>query len=1463
MNWLRQLSSRINQSLGARRAMAHRALRDRKAPMRLEALEPRVLLSADPTASITNGVLTATFTGDDDVVDIRLASTAASGNGGVVVNLHYNGADHTFGDATNGITSVLLDTGAGNDTIRLVDPLQVPLTLAGGAGDDMLQGADESTQWLLDAVGGGSSSSLAGFGGFEHLVGGSESDLFTLAGGSLASIDGGAGSDTLLAADDSANTTLWRITGADAGSVGTQAFLHIENLTGGVGADTFEIASPGSVSGLVDGGRDDEGATDTLDYSARGAAVQVDLHAETATAVAAFTGIDALVGSAFADTLHGPGDGGVRIGWEISGADAGTVEGVAFARFENLAGRDAASNDVFTFLAGSSLGGSIAGGSGGADGFAVQSGSGYTVFNPAGADASGTTTLNGVTVRYAGIDHLSLVGGDGVNTVVNGTSGADRITIKDGPGARTSIVFEGTQIYDAATGTTVGSIDVDTPLQSLTIQGGTGADTITVQSLDPGFAADLLIFGNKDGAPELAGDLARDTIVFAGTIRPGVLKAFAETIRVDPGVVLDVGDDYMEFRARRFGTAELENLSPVFVSDKSVSIDVGAGARLLGGGVYLIAQAEDRSFADIVGVDGLTKTFVLDPAIDKVTDLAATLSMLPVKVLVKEASAKVTIGQGVKIDSADTVGIYATAGADASGKVVSKLFSVGVAQAKSTATITVADDVDIRGLGAVNLTSDASATASMSTATAREMGAVGGSNKTQLALSLALSNADVTSKTTVAERARIRAGTTLNVRALGGHESAAEAESGLFANGLAGLALALQFSKEDVVAEVDGTMQADMTHPDGAVVKLEFDPNEIIDYGLDTIDAGGNWVVVTEDTVTYQPRRGTLINTADGGLTPGQDYYIIHLVDDADTPDIDEGGRVRLATTEQKAIDGGKWEEAHPHSVRDGQRNPYAIDLTPGGGGLNTQSFAQGDVDASANTITVHPGIGPFELGQSVVYRESWLPSTVFVSDGGTHLVDKDGHLVDATGAASATPVAYVPVIAGLTHNTVYWTLSNPNQFGLQGDNRLSDEQVLKLGKLENEVRGGLTIDIGAPTGPHAGAGFTLSAVQVLDSNFATFGVLTGINATDSASATAGLESADNADATFLPSGADFGSLLLGDAFGELYGKYSEYRDRYKSQIHDHGDGGESASISVAGALAFSYTDHKAYTHIGGTADLNSADDMELRSELTQKLQLSAESDNEPQDNSDSSFQPGASADTTISVAAIVGIENNSARAIIDSGAELDAMRALRLISAVTYPYLTRPDEYIPLSGSELVGQLKNDGYDSVNDYLDGTLGLKSKLFNTWARSTAKADNLAIGGSVNVLVFNNVAESIVHSDVSINRDPFYRPLNEDPADNALEPGYDFELNHGHSANANNVDEHVVSIEATNYMQFLDVTGVFDFKLPSGTVTPGSLDFDPKLDLDVTGGSGKRGGVGGAIYISVLDNTTHAIVEDGV
>ena len=85
----------------------------------LEALEQRLLLSADPVTSINAQFeQTVTFAGEDDAVTVGLVSTVASANGGVIVDLTYldtNGDPKTlqFGDATEGITSLVIDTAGG------------------------------------------------------------------------------------------------------------------------------------------------------------------------------------------------------------------------------------------------------------------------------------------------------------------------------------------------------------------------------------------------------------------------------------------------------------------------------------------------------------------------------------------------------------------------------------------------------------------------------------------------------------------------------------------------------------------------------------------------------------------------------------------------------------------------------------------------------------------------------------------------------------------------------------------------------------------------------------------------------------------------------------------------------------------------------------------------------------------------------------------------------------------------------------------------------------------------------------------------------------------------------------------------------------------------------------------------------------------------------------------------------
>ena len=72
-----------------------------------------------------------------------------------------------------------------------------------------------------------------------------------------------------------------------------------------------------------------------------------------------------------------------------------------------------------------------------------------------------------------------------------------------------------------------------------------------------------------------------------------------------------------------------------------------------------------------------------------VIDIEA-LATLPIKVLVKGADAKVTIGEGAELRVDNVIGIYATAASDASSQAKSQLISIGYSQAKASASVSSA-----------------------------------------------------------------------------------------------------------------------------------------------------------------------------------------------------------------------------------------------------------------------------------------------------------------------------------------------------------------------------------------------------------------------------------------------------------------------------------------------------------------------------------------------------------------------------------------------------------------------------------------------------------------------------------------------------------------------------------------------------------------------------------------------------
>ena len=196
-----------------------------------------------------------------------------------------------------------------------------------------------------------------------------------------------------------------RVVTSYAGSLIATSFSSIEKLVGGSANDRFRIETGGSVSS-VDGGPVDAAApsADTLDFSTLAAGVSVNLQTKSSPGVAAFSGIEELVGTTHPDTLIGPLATLDQTLWTITGPDAGSVGATGFVSFENLTGQDSTA-DAFVFAAGGRITGVIAGGSGAGvvDGFAVPDASGLRAYQP--GSTSGSISLNGSpTITFTGMD---------------------------------------------------------------------------------------------------------------------------------------------------------------------------------------------------------------------------------------------------------------------------------------------------------------------------------------------------------------------------------------------------------------------------------------------------------------------------------------------------------------------------------------------------------------------------------------------------------------------------------------------------------------------------------------------------------------------------------------------------------------------------------------------------------------------------------------------------------------------------------------------------------------------------------------------------------------------------------------------------------------------------------------------------------------------------------------------------
>ncbi len=213
------------------------------------------------------------------------------------------------------------------------------------SGEDILAGIENviGTDFDDRLIGDDNANHLEGRGGNDTISGLGGSDI--LNGGSGHNVlSGGSGNDTYLFTEDWEQAEIVETAGDGSdtldfsaldfdlafelfpasGTVTADGRLVFwngqapETLLGGTGNDTFSFKDGASLGTVINGG----GGENTLDYSAYGSAIEVNLQTFSATGLKDLSNIQILIGSAFSDTLIGPETDTV---FSLTGQNSGTV----------------------------------------------------------------------------------------------------------------------------------------------------------------------------------------------------------------------------------------------------------------------------------------------------------------------------------------------------------------------------------------------------------------------------------------------------------------------------------------------------------------------------------------------------------------------------------------------------------------------------------------------------------------------------------------------------------------------------------------------------------------------------------------------------------------------------------------------------------------------------------------------------------------------------------------------------------------------------------------------------------------------------------------------------------------------------------------------------------------------------------------------------------------------------------
>ncbi|MCT4609255.1 MAG: LEPR-XLL domain-containing protein, partial [Pelagimonas sp.] len=302
--------------------------------------------------------------------------------------------------------------------------------------------------------------------------------------------------------------------------------------------------------------------------------------------------------------------------------------------------------------------------------------------------------------------------------------------------------------------------------------------------------------------------------------------------------------------------------------------------------------------------------------------------------------------------------------------------------------------------------------------------------------------------------------------------------------------------------------------------------------------------------------------------------------------------------------------------------------------------------------------------------------------------------------------------------------------------------------------------------------------------------------------------------------------------------------------------GGASSKFDLGGALAISVLNHNVKAEVGtvaGAGRIFSGQNVDVTAETTQATTLSAKSVVARDQSSNAKY--GAALGIN------VGVYDNDTRALIGGHAQIDAQGTVKSQAKVTYPFNTPlRDTILGAPGGTFLSGLKTsaqaDPKGAFENLMDGSLGLGSQLVNTWSLGIAKTENssgTAIGGSVSVVLFDDSADARFASGARIN-------TGENLGDAYLTTSDGSAISFAPSDTASVLVDAQVKRELVhvagfgNWSDWVDTTrAVKDSSLKSAISDGAVIDFFSR-----SGGAG----YGGALQFNSYDTTVNAVIEGG-